>query len=64
MLEPHNFMKNNTNDIPSKLVLLTFSIQMLQQKQNVKNFKFKLYILTYNKIITKNYDKNNIKQSL
>ena len=57
-------MKNNTNDIPSKLVLLTFSIQMLQQKQNVKNFKFKLYILTYNKIITKNYDKNNIKQSL
>ena len=64
MLEPYNFMKNNTNDIPSKLVLLTFSIQMLQQKQNDENFKFKLYIFTYNKVIAKNYHKNNIKQSL
>ena len=63
MLGPYN-LKNNANDIPSKLVLLTFSIQMLQQKQDDKNFKFKLYIFTYNKVITKNYDKNNIKQSL
>ena len=64
MLAPYNFMKNNTNDTPFKLVLLTFSIQVLQQKQNDKNFKFKLCILNYNKLVTKNYDKDNIKQSL